>query len=233
MGGTSVDVSLVSGGELTPTTQGGSTARPRSASRCSTFARSAPEAARRMDRSRRGAQGRARKRRERIRPGLLRPRRHGADRHGRERRARSDRHAHAARRAARARSGARARGRSRSESARNAGTRRRAGPPQGSFGSASREWLAEIRALTAERGADPRGYAILAGGGGGPFTRHAIASEFGIGRCRSAHPGLLGRWPRPLGPAGRPAALVPVRVERDGVEAYPGRPARTSSRSRR
>jgi N-methylhydantoinase A len=51
---------------------------------------------------------------------------------------------------------------------------------------------AEIRALTAERGVNPRDYAILAGGGAGPLHAAQLAREFGITDVIvPAHPGLL------------------------------------------
>ena len=50
----------------------------------------------------------------------------------------------------------------------------------------------EIRALTAERGVTPRGYALLAGGGAGPLHACLLADEFDIEEVIvPAHPGLL------------------------------------------
>ena len=80
---------------------------------------------------------------------------------------------------------------------------------------------AEIRALTAERGVDPREYALLAGGGGGPLHAALIAREFGIRDIVvPPHPGLLSAGGLTLSDL-RVDRLrsFPVRVERDGVEA--------------
>lgn len=50
----------------------------------------------------------------------------------------------------------------------------------------------EIRALTAERGVNPRDHALLAGGGAGPLHAALLAEEFGIAEVIvPAHPGLL------------------------------------------
>jgi N-methylhydantoinase A len=80
---------------------------------------------------------------------------------------------------------------------------------------------AEIRAITAERGVDPRGYAILAGGGGGPLHAALIAREFGIRDVVvPPHPGLLSAGGLVLSDL-RVDRLrsFPIRIERDGVEA--------------
>jgi N-methylhydantoinase A len=79
---------------------------------------------------------------------------------------------------------------------------------------------AEIRAITAERGVDPREYAILAGGGGGPLHAALIAREFGIREVVAPpHPGLLSAGGLVLSDL-RVDRLrsFPVRIERDGVE---------------
>ncbi|MFN8224821.1 MAG: hydantoinase/oxoprolinase family protein [Gaiellales bacterium] len=50
----------------------------------------------------------------------------------------------------------------------------------------------EIRALTAERGVNPRDYSLLAGGGAGPLHAALLAEEFEIAEVIvPAHPGLL------------------------------------------
>jgi N-methylhydantoinase A len=52
--------------------------------------------------------------------------------------------------------------------------------------------VGEIRAITAERGVDPAGYALLAGGGAGPLHAALIARELGIGSIIvPSYPGLL------------------------------------------
>ena len=49
-----------------------------------------------------------------------------------------------------------------------------------------------IRAVTVERGSDPRDYALVAFGGGGPLHAAAVARELGIGRIVvPRHPGLF------------------------------------------
>ena len=49
-----------------------------------------------------------------------------------------------------------------------------------------------IRAVTVERGSDPRGYALVAFGGGGPLHAAAVARQLGIGRIVvPRHPGLF------------------------------------------
>jgi N-methylhydantoinase A len=77
----------------------------------------------------------------------------------------------------------------------------------------------EIRALTAERGVDARDYALVAGGGGGPLHAAAIAREFGITNVVvPAFPGLLSAGGLILSDL-RIDRLrsFPCRIERDGV----------------
>lgn len=77
----------------------------------------------------------------------------------------------------------------------------------------------EIRALTAERGVDPRDYALVAGGGGGPLHAAAIAREFGIADVVvPAFPGLLSAGGLILSDL-RIDRLksFPSRIERDGI----------------
>ena len=77
----------------------------------------------------------------------------------------------------------------------------------------------EIRALTAERGVDPRDYALVAGGGGGPLHAAAIAREFGIADVVvPAFPGLLSAGGLILSDL-RIDRLksFPSRIERDGM----------------
>ena len=79
----------------------------------------------------------------------------------------------------------------------------------------------EIRALTAERGVSPRGYALLAGGGAGPLHAALLADEFGIEEVVvPAHPGLLSAGGLILSDL-RIDRLrsFPVRLEKTGVEA--------------
>jgi N-methylhydantoinase A len=78
----------------------------------------------------------------------------------------------------------------------------------------------EIRALTAERGVDPRNYALLAGGGGGPLHAAAIAQEFGIRDVViPAFPGLLSAGGLILSDLKIDRIKsFPTRIERDGVE---------------
>jgi N-methylhydantoinase A len=52
--------------------------------------------------------------------------------------------------------------------------------------------VGEIRAITAEKGVDPAGYALLAGGGAGPLHAALIARELGLGTIIvPSYPGLL------------------------------------------
>jgi N-methylhydantoinase A len=77
----------------------------------------------------------------------------------------------------------------------------------------------EIRAITAERGVNPRQFAILAGGGGGPLHAAQLAREFEIETIVvPSYPGLLS--------AGGLVASdlrvdriksFPTRIERDGI----------------
>jgi N-methylhydantoinase A len=78
-----------------------------------------------------------------------------------------------------------------------------------------------IRAITAERGVDPRDHAILAGGGGGPLHAAAIAREFGIAEVIvPAHPGLLSAGGLALSDVRIDRLRShPIRAERDGVDA--------------
>jgi N-methylhydantoinase A len=77
----------------------------------------------------------------------------------------------------------------------------------------------EIRALTAERGVNPRDYGLLAGGGAGPLHAVALAREFGIADVLvPAHPGLLS--------AGG-LVLSDLRVDR--LRSFPARLERTGA----
>jgi N-methylhydantoinase A len=78
----------------------------------------------------------------------------------------------------------------------------------------------EIRALTAERGVDPREYALLAGGGGGPLHAAAIAREFGIRDVIvPPFPGLLSAGGLVLSDLKIDRIKsFSVRIERDGVD---------------
>jgi N-methylhydantoinase A len=77
-----------------------------------------------------------------------------------------------------------------------------------------------IRSITAETGVDPREYAILAGGGGGPLHAALIAEEFDIPSVVvPSYPGLLSAGGLVL--SDLKVDLIksyPIRLERDGVE---------------
>jgi N-methylhydantoinase A len=80
---------------------------------------------------------------------------------------------------------------------------------------------AELKAMTAEQGVNPRGFSILAGGGGGPLHAAALAAEFGIARVIvPAFPGLLSAGGLVLSDM-RVDRLrsFRCRLERDGAEA--------------
>jgi N-methylhydantoinase A len=78
----------------------------------------------------------------------------------------------------------------------------------------------EIRAITAERGVNPREFAILAGGGGGPLHAAQLAREFGIERIIvPSYPGLLSAGGLVLSDLRVDRIKsFPIRIERDGVE---------------
>ena len=116
------------------------------------------------------AAGRPRERRRRSRPCLLRPRRHAADRHRREPRARADRPGHLRRRpderstpprprAAVAALGRRARARACRALA------------EGIVSVINAKMAQAIRTLTVEQGIEPRDFALVAFGGAGPDAR--------------------------------------------------------------
>lgn len=80
---------------------------------------------------------------------------------------------------------------------------------------------AELKAMTAEQGVNPRDFAILAGGGGGPLHAAALAAEFGIARVIvPAFPGLLSAGGLVLSDL-RVDRLKSFRcrLERDGADA--------------
>lgn len=76
-----------------------------------------------------------------------------------------------------------------------------------------------IRSITAEAGVDPRDYAILAGGGGGPLHAALIAEEFDISTVVvPSYPGVLSAGGLVL--SDLKVDLIqsyPMRLERDGV----------------
>ena len=91
-----------------------------------------------------------------------------------------------------------------------------------------------IRAVTVERGSNPRDYALVAFGGGGPLHAAAVARELGIGRIVvPRHPGLYSA--RGIATADfshdyiqsvvRPIAEVPVDEVTSTVDSLAGRAA--------
>ena len=104
-------------------------------------------------------------------PGLLRPRRHRADGHRR----RPRRRAHPRRRRASPASAG-------STSTRRAPAldRRRRRPPTGVVAVVDAAMEQALRAVTVERGVDPRGLALVAFGGAGPLHACALADALGM-----------------------------------------------------
>ena len=147
----------------------------------------------RLDRRGRRAAGRPAQRRRRARPGLLRPRRHRADRHRRQRGARPPRRR-------RASSAARCRSTPRRAAAAvgaqvaeplgldptEAAARHRARSP-------TRRWRWPCAASSVERGLDPRDFALVAFGGAGPLHAAAIAARAAASR-RVVIPPLPGHF---------------------------------------
>ena len=78
----------------------------------------------------------------------------------------------------------------------------------------------EIRAITAERGVNPRDFAILAGGGGGPLHAALLAREFEIETIVvPSYPGLLSAGGLILSDLRVDRIKsFPIRIERDGTE---------------
>lgn len=78
---------------------------------------------------------------------------------------------------------------------------------------------AEIRAITAERGVNPREFAILAGGGGGPLHAAQLAREFDIETIVvPSYPGLLSAGGLVLSDLRVDRIKsFPIRIERDGT----------------
>ena len=157
----------------------------------------------RVARRRRRAARRAAERRRRPGPGLLRPRRRGADGHRRERRARlhPDGPLGAAAISTISRGPAERRvgrvadplGLSTLEAAR------------GVHGLANATMMRALRAVSTEKGRDPRDFALIAYGGSGPVHAAALAAELGVWTRRRAaarRPVLGG------GPAGRPRGVA-------------------------
>src|SRR5262249_17663210 len=71
--------------------------------------------------------------------------------------------------------------------------------------------VGQIRAVTSERGLDPRDHVLVAGGGAGPLHGVQIASELGIDTVIvPAYPGLLSA-----------AGLVQSDIRLDNVRSFP------------
>ena len=182
-------------GALEPITSSAATTKVwRSAFRCSTSRKSAPAAAASPGRRSRRLARRPGKRRREPGPGVLRPRRHAADRHRRASRARPSR----ARTFPRRRDAARRDGAPSARSARTiaeplgldvaAGGRRHRRDRDDADGQ-------RVRAVTTERGLDPRDFALVAYGGAGPLHAVDVARELAIRdvvipRCAGAFLGL-------------------------------------------
>ena len=134
-----------------------------------------------LDRCRRRPAGGARERRRLAGPGLLRHRRRGADHHRRQRRpglpqpgASGRRRAEAQRRRRRAR---RSRPRSPSRWA-----CRSSDAAYGAHVIAASNMIRAIKAVSTERGRDPREFALFAFGGNGPLFAGGMAAPLGISR---------------------------------------------------
>ena len=158
----------------------------RSACRWSTSTPSAPAAARSPGSMRDGAaEGRAEQRRRRSRPRLLRPGRHRADRHRRQPACSAAwrREGLLGGRDGARRRRARARARAGRERAR---LHARAHRRTACSASSSANMVRAIRAVSVERGHDPRGFALIAFGGAGPLhaTEVAAASACARSWCR-------------------------------------------------
>ena len=67
-----------------------------------------------------------------------------------------------------------------SDDRRAAGPRRSRRRPRGSSASSTRRWSAGMRAVSVEKGYDPRDFAIVAFGGGGPLHAADLARELGV-----------------------------------------------------
>ena len=194
-----------------------------SASPSSTSTRSAPAAAasRWLDDGRRPAR-RAGERRRRAGTGLLRPRRHRADGDRRQRRARPPRRRQLPRRRdARWTRGRRARALQEQRGARRwASTMERAAAGH-RCASPSANMANAVRAVTTERGLDPRDFTLVAYGGGGPLHAGALARELAIRRCSSRRRRPSSRRCGML--RGRPAPRLRAHPRRAPQRRRPGR----------
>ncbi len=180
IGGTSTDISVIADGRASETSE-----RPhRRAGHRHADAGGAHARRRRrhhrLDRPRRIDEGRPAQRRRDAGPGLLRPRRHGADRDRRQSRARRARHQQRARRPHDARP------RRSPSSAIMEGVARPLGldlitAAAGILKIVNTNMAVDLRLAFQSRGEDPRRFALLAFGGAGPL--HA-----GPSRARSRHP---------------------------------------------
>ena len=246
MGGTSCDVSLVLGGSAAV---GQRAQRRRPGAGAADGGRAHGRRRRRLDRlarrRRRAARGAALGGR-RPRPGLLRARRHRADRDRRQPAAGLPRRGVAAgrRRAPRrATPPSAAVGRAR----RRARARARTRPPPASRAWPTPRWPQAVRVVTVERGIDPRDLALVAFGGAGPLHAAQIAEELGmrrvvaplaVGRAVRARadrsPSAAATWSRACCSAARRsrARPWPRRSRRLGEQARRGarRPRRRAAR---
>ena len=192
MGGTSFDLSLIVDGRPTVSTE------------TELEGLADPDAARRHPHDRRGRRlarvargGRpARRTAERggdARPGLLRPRRHGADGHRREPLPRPARPGVLPRRADAARRGG---GReSRSPGRRRSSGSRTTAFAEGMLAIINAKMADAMRTITVKQGIDPRDYSLVAFGGAGPMHAVWLAEELEIGEVIVPwSPGTFSAW---------------------------------------
>ena len=143
----------------------------------------------RLGRRRRAAARRAAERRRGPGPGLLRPRRHGADRDRREPRARPDRRRLAS--SAAACSSTRAGRTTRSRGSASASGSTPVAAAEAVIEIANEGMAGTIRRVAVERGVDPRDFELVAFGGAGPLHAAEIAASLGMaGVIVPPHPGL-------------------------------------------
>ena len=241
MGGTSCDVCVVDDGAV----QERSSGRDRGAAAGAADARDPHRGrGRRLDRlarRRRRAAGRPALGGRRPRTGLLRTRRHRADRHRRQPRARAA--CRPTRRWPAASSSTSTRPSRRSASWPTSSGSTLEACAEGIRRVAGAEMVRALRVVTVQRGIDPRRYALLPFGGAGPLHAAQIADELGIdedrvparvGRARGARPGRLARaaatsseaccWPATSSP--------PTRSQRHVSRARASAPAKRSATPR-
>ena len=173
----------------------------------------------------------------RSRPGLLRPRRHRADRDRREPRARLSAFRRAARRRRRLDRQARASARSDGSRRRSSSTPRRCA--EGIRRVANAEMIRALRVVTVERGIDPRRYALIAFGGAGAAARRADRRRArdrhgrrarGLRRARGARPCYLAAKARRA--AQRPPHRRRAHRRRDRERGETARRARSRGHAR-